>query len=139
MCVTQLATDMQRERALTVKGNKPESQSELHNQDAPQQAAKHTQVHDTAELIRRHTTEQERSPDMCLSVNTLTGRTYRLNVHKSWDIGAVKSLIGIVDGAPPDAMMLGHAGRQLENKYLLSDYDIADEALVHMIHKLRGD
>ncbi len=138
MCVTQLATDMQGEQALTVKGNMPESQSERNDQHAPKQAAQHTQVPDT-ELVRRHAAQQEHSPDMCLSVKTLTQRTYRLNVHNSWDIRAVKSLIGIMDGAPPDQMMLGIGGRQLRDKYLLSDYDIANEAVLHLVHKLRGD
>ena len=140
LCVTQLATDMQRERALTVKGNASESQSEMNDQHAPKRTAKHSQVPDAAELIRRHEAEQEHSPDMCLSVHTLTQRTIRVNVHNSWDIGAVKSLIGIVmTGVPPDAMRLVNAGRQLQDKYLLSDYDIGDEANLHLVLKLGGD
>ncbi|DBA91644.1 TPA: hypothetical protein ACH3X1_003250 [Trebouxia sp. C0004] len=104
-------------------------------------AAQHLPVHDTAELIRRHAAEQECSPDMRLSFMPLTGKTFRLNVHKSWDIGAVKSLIQIVYGVPPDMMVLILAGRRLENKYLLSDYDIADhdETLVHVDLKLGGN
>lgn len=141
MCVIQLATDMQHERALTVKGNTPEMQSKLNNQHAPNQAAKHRPVPDTAELIRRHAAEQECSPDIRLFVKQLTGRSFSLNVHKSWDIGAVKSLISIVEGVPPDAFVLVHcAGRyRLENKYRLSDYDIADETLVCVVLDLRGD
>ena len=132
MCVTQLATDMQGARAQTVKGNMSELQSEMNDQHALKQATKHSQVHDTAELIRRHAAEQERSPDMCLCVHSLTRETYRLNVHNSWDIRAVKSLIGVMTGAPPDAMVLASDGRQLQDKYLLSDYDIANEAVLHL-------
>ncbi|DBB12569.1 TPA: H(+)-transporting V0 sector ATPase subunit a [Trebouxia sp. C0006] len=129
-----------RERALTVKGNASESQSEMNDQHAPKRTAKHSQVPDAAELIRRHEAEQEHSPDMCLSVHTLTQRTIRVNVHNSWDIGAVKSLIGIVmTGVPPDAMRLVNAGRQLQDKYLLSDYDIGDEANLHLVLKLGED
>ncbi len=130
---------MQRERALTVKDNTPELQSELISQHAPKQAAKHPPFPDTAELIRKHAAEQECSPDMRLLIKNLTGKTWSLNVHKSWDIVAVKSLIQIVDGAPPDMIRLVHAGRRLENKSLLSDYNIADEALVHVVLKLGGD
>ena len=95
MCVTQLAADTQHERALTVKGNASELQKEMNDQHALKQAAKHSQVPDTAELIRRHAAEQERSPDTCLCVHSLTRQTLRLNVHHSWDIGAVKSLLGL--------------------------------------------
>ena len=139
MCVTQLAADTQHERALTVKGNASESQKEMNDQHALKQAAKHSQVPDTAELIRRHAAEQERSPDMCLCVHSLTRQTLRLNVHHSWDIRAVKSLTGIMNGAPPHAMMLMIDRRQLQDKYLLSDYDIANEAVMHLVLKFRGD
>ena len=47
---TQLACDMQGERAVTV--SIPESQSEVNKQHALQQAAKQTQVPDTAELVK---------------------------------------------------------------------------------------
>ena len=110
----------------------------MNDQHALKQTAKHSQVPDTAELIRRHAAEQERSPDMCLCVHSLTRKTVRLNVHHSWDIGAVKSFIGIRNGAPPDAMMLMIDRRQLQDKYFRSDYDIAHEAVMHLVLKLRG-
>ena len=55
-------------------------------------------------------------------------------------MGAVKSPIGIVMiGVRPDAMRLVNAGRQLHDKYLLSDYDIGDGANLHLVLKLGGD
>ena len=83
MCVTQLACDLQGERALTV--STPELQSEQHNQHASKQAARHSQVLDTAEDVRRHAAKQICGPDMRIFILHLTGRTCSLNVHKSWD------------------------------------------------------
>ncbi|KAL0033821.1 hypothetical protein WJX77_006616 [Trebouxia sp. C0004] len=125
------------ERALTI--STPESRSKLHNQHAPKQAAQQIQVPDTAELIRRHIAEQERSPDIFVFLKTHLGETITLEVHKSWNIGVVKSLIQIVLGTPVDDIRLIHAGRQLQDKHLLSDYNIPREATLHMVLGLRGD
>ncbi len=136
MCVTQLACDMQGERAVTV--STPESQSEVNNQHALKQAAMHSQVPDTAELVRRHAAEQECSPDIFTFIKTHTAKTITLKVHKSWNIGVVKSLIQIVEGTPVDDIRL-IAGRELQDKYTLSHYNIQKEATLHMVLRLRGD
>ena len=117
----------------------PGLQRKLNNQHAPNQAAKHPPVRGTAELIRRHAAEQEHSPDMRLLIKNLSGKAWSMKVHKSWDIGAVKRLIQIVDGPPPDMIRLIQASRQLEDKKLLSDYDIPDASIVHVILRLGGD
>ena len=44
-----------------------------------------------------------------------------------------------MNGAPPHATMLMIDRRQLQDKYLLSDYDIANEAVMHLVLKFRGD
>ena len=62
-----------------------------------------------------------------------------MKVHKSWDIGAVKRLIQIVNGPPPNMLRLVQASRQLEDKKLLSDYGIPDASIVHMILRRGGD
>ena len=136
MCVTQLVCDMQGQQALTV--GMPECPSMLYNQHALKQAAKQTHDPDTAELIRIHAAEQKRSPDMHIFIKTLNGSTITLEVHKSWDIGAVKSLIQIVEGLPVDDQRLIH-GRQLQDEYLLSDYNIRREDTLHLVRRLRGD
>ena len=136
MCVTQLACDMQGEQALTV--STPELQSELHNQHAPKQAARHSQVPDTAELVRRHAAEQECSPDILIFIKTHKAETITLKVHKSWSIGVVKSLIQIVEGTPVDDIRLIFC-KQLEDQYTLSHYSIQKETTLHMVLRLRGD
>jgi len=137
MYVTQLACDTQGEQALTV--STPELQSELHNQHAPKQAARHSQVPDTAEDIRRHAAEQKYRPDMRIFIKSLTGRTCSLTVHKSWDIWAVKSLFETVEGVPPHMQRLIFAGRQLEDKSLLSDSDVRHDSTLHLVQRLAGD
>ncbi|DBA93285.1 TPA: hypothetical protein ACH3X2_14245 [Trebouxia sp. C0005] len=125
------------QQALTV--SMPESQSKLHNQHAPKQAAKQTQVPDTAELFRRHAAEQGRSPNMCIFVKNLEGRTITLKVHESWSIKAVKSLVQIVEGVPAKMLRLIFAGKQLNDAYLLSDHNMQNDSTLHMVLPLRGD
>ncbi len=136
MCATQLACDMQGERPLTV--SLPKSQSELHNQHALKHAARHSQVPDTAELVRRHAAEQECSPDILIFIKTHKAETITLKVHKSWSIGAVKSLFQIVEGTPVDDIRLIF-GKQLEDQNTLSHYNIQKETTLHMVLRLRGD
>ncbi len=132
---------MQRTRAQTVTDTAPGLQSKLHNQHAPKQAARHSHVPDTAELIRGHAALQECSPDMRIFIKTLTGRTYSLNVHKSWDIWAVKTLIQLLMGMPADEQRLIHpiTASQLEDNHLLSDYDIRPENTLHLVQRMKGD
>ena len=135
MCVTQLACDMQGERALTV--STPELQSKMNDQHALEQAAQHTQVLDTAELIRRHAAEQECSPSMCILIKNLTGKTIMLKVDPSWDIVALKRLVQIVEGIPVDDITLIHAGKLLEDKYQLTKYHIGREDTLYVHYKFR--
>jgi len=128
---------MQGERALTV--STPELQSKMNNQHALEQAAQHTQVLDTAELIRRHAAEQECSPSMCVLIKNLIGKTITLKVDWSWDIGAVKSLIQIVQGIPVDDIMLIQAGKLLEDKYQLTKYNIGREDTLYLVRRNRRD
>ena len=129
---------MQRARAQTVTATASGLQSELHNQRAPKQAARHSHVPDTAELIRGYAALQECSPDVCIFIKTLSGRTHSLNVHKSWDIWAVKALIQISTGMPGDDQRLVFAGRQLEDERLLSDFGIRHESTLHLVQRLKG-
>ena len=136
MYITQLACDMQGERAVTVR--KPESLSEVNKQHALQQAAKQTQVPDTAELVKRHAAEQECRPDILIYIKTHTGKTIVLQVHQSWTIRVVKGLIQIRVGTPVDDIRL-IAGQELQDEHTLSHYNIQKEFTLHMVLRLRGD
>ena len=59
MGVNTALIGMQRARAQTVTDTAPGLQSKLHNQHAPKQAARHSHVPDTAELIREYAALQD--------------------------------------------------------------------------------
>jgi ubiquitin C len=75
---------------------------------------------------------------MQIFVKTLRGTTIELNVENAETIESVKQKIQNSAGTAPDQQRLICAGRQLEDGRTLQDYNVKENATIHMVLKLRG-
>jgi len=75
---------------------------------------------------------------MQLFVKTLTGKTVSIDVEEGESIEEVKAKIAEKEGIPPEQQRLIFGGQQLQDAKTLDDYDVGDDATLHLVLRLRG-
>jgi ubiquitin len=75
---------------------------------------------------------------MQLFVKTLTGKTVSIEVEEGESIEDVKAKISEKEGIPPEQQRLIFGGQQLQDGKTIDDYNVGDDATLHLVLRLRG-
>ena len=71
-------------------------------------------------------------------VRTLQGKTITVDVDGSDTVKAVKRKIQDKENLPANEQRLIYAGKQLDDTRMLSEYDVKNNATLHLLLRLKG-
>ena len=75
---------------------------------------------------------------MQLFVKTLTGKTVSIEIEEGESIEDVKAKIAEKEGIPAEQQRIIFGGQQLQDGKTVDDYNIGDDATLHLLLRLRG-
>ena len=73
-----------------------------------------------------------------IQIRSLTGKQTEIKVHHKMTIAELKDTIEHVDQTPFDQQRIVYNGKQLEDERTLDYYNIKQDAIVHIILRIRG-
>lgn len=71
-------------------------------------------------------------------VRTISNVSISVKVNKSGSVVDIKNAIQSQEGIKPEEMRLIYRGKQLEPHFLLSDYDVTNGTVMHLVLRLKG-
>jgi hypothetical protein len=77
------------------------------------------------------------SIDMLVSVRTLDGTKFDLEITPDDTIGGIKEKIEAVAGHPTNEQRLIYAGKRLEDHRTADDYGVIEGGILHLVLRLR--
>ena len=76
--------------------------------------------------------------DFPIQIRSLTGKQTEIKVHHKMTVAELKDTIERLEQTPFDQQRIVYNGKQLEDERTLDYYDIKQDAIVHIILRIRG-